>query len=161
MRPPARLELWLTLGLAACAQTPHPETSVPKPSVPRADVVFVGGIVHTLETTESAPKSAIAIREGKVLASGTDAEVSKFLGPSTKVIGLAGRTLVPGLVDAHMHLQSLGQRRNFVDLVGTTSIEEVREKITAAVRNASAGQWVVGRGWDQNDWSGKQKGQAE
>jgi hypothetical protein len=128
----------------------------------RADLVLVGGAVVTMERSASHPANgatAIAIKDGKIARVGSDGEIERWIGPDTKVIGLAGRVAVPGLVDSHMHLEGLGMRRFGVDLVGTASIEEIRAKLRKAIAAAKEGEWIQGRGWDQNDWeSFKKKG---
>lgn len=147
--------LLLTVAAGCPAPTPPPPPPAP-PAPPKAELALVGGRVITQDTTTSTG-TAIAIRAGRVLAVGSDAAIAAWIGPSTKVVDLAGRTAVPGLVDAHMHLVGLGKRHLSIDLVGTKSLAEVQRKVAAAVAKAPAGQWVLGRGWDQNDWAG-QKG---
>lgn len=66
---------------------------------------------------------------------------------------LAGAFVMPGLQDAHGHLLGLGSALDEVDLVGTRSYDEVVERVAAAARRAAKGAWIVGRGWDQNDWA--------
>jgi predicted amidohydrolase YtcJ len=65
---------------------------------------------------------------------------------------LRGAFLMPGLQDAHAHLLGLGSSLEQVDLVGTQSFDEVVERLAAAAANVPKGEWIVGRGWDQNDW---------
>jgi hypothetical protein len=101
--------------------------------------------------------TALAVDEGKIADVGSDDAIRPWIGPDTKVVGLAGRTVLPGLADAHMHLSGLGARRFGVDLVGTTSLIEVKAKIAEAVKKAPPGTWIRGRGWDQNDWEGFQQ----
>ncbi len=96
--------------------------------------------------------SAVAIRNGRIAEIGSNETVSSWIGPETKVIDLLGRTAVPGLVDAHMHLTGLGRRHLILDLVDTKSLAEIKQKVARAVLKAPAGQWILGRGWDQNDW---------
>lgn len=153
---------WLSLALAvACG---HPEKAGPKsghraePSgaggaVQVAELVLLGGTVHTLDPQHPAG-TAVAIAQGRILAVGTDAEMEAYVGPSTKLVGIAGKTVVPGLVDAHFHLFGVGQRGTIVDLSGTRSIKEIREKVQTAARANTGASWVIGRGWDQNDWAG-------
>lgn len=141
------------LVLAGCPKPPmEPKPTAPPPAPPKAELVLVGGRVHR-QTADLSPGTALAIRAGRVVAVGDDATIEGWIGPETKVVDLKGRTAVPGLVDAHMHLTGLGKRRLGVDLVGTKTLAEVKAKVAAAVKAAPAGQWILGRGWDQNDWS--------
>jgi hypothetical protein len=73
-------------------------------------------------------------------------------GPSTRVVDLAGRTVLPGLVDAHGHLLGLGQYLRNVDLTATRSYDEMIARVVARARTTPKGQWILGRGWDQNAW---------
>lgn len=110
---------------------------------------MLGGVV----VSEAHPgASAIAVDEGWIVDIGSDDALAPWIGDDTKVIELGGKTVVPGLVDAHMHLGSLGMARAGLDLVGTDSVEQIKEKVAAAVKEAEPGEWIRGRGWDQNDW---------
>ena len=73
-------------------------------------------------------------------------------GAATRVVDVSGRTVIPGLIDAHGHLAGLGAALRTVDLVGTRSYEEVVARVAARAARMPAGSWVIGRGWDQNDW---------
>lgn len=145
-----RAALLLPLALLGCpSSTPNPGPPPPPPA-PKADLVLVGGTIVTL--ADGVEGTALAAKDGVVLDIADDATIQKYIGPDTKVVGLVGRTAVPGLSDAHMHLAGLGVRRFGIDLVGTQSLEEVKAKVAKAVESAEPGQWIRGRGWDQNDW---------
>jgi predicted amidohydrolase YtcJ len=116
-----------------------------------ADLVLFGGVVRTLDGEKTA--SAIAARKGRIVRVGSDAEVKALATDRSQVIDLAGRTVVPGLIDSHMHLFGLGRMSQEVDLVGTKSVKEIQERVAKAVKESS-GSWIQGRGWDQNDWEG-------
>lgn len=100
--------------------------------------------------------SAEPLREATVIMEG---DVIAWVGPTfeadldgARSIDVAGAMIIPGLVDAHAHLSGLGQALENVDLVGTTSYEEVIRRLQAMAATLPAGEWVKGRGWDQNDW---------
>lgn len=77
------------------------------------------------------------------------AKALRALDSSTQIIDGNGRTVLPGLIDAHGHVLSLGQRRQRVDLVGTQSIAEAQQRLEA-FRDSAPGQgWILGRGWNQ------------
>ncbi len=85
-----------------------------EPSKP-ADLVLRHGVVLTVDASDSVAE-ALAIRDGHVIAVGTDDTVGRLVGPKTKVIDLAGRTVTPGLIDTHAHLLSSGVSwRSIVD----------------------------------------------
>ena len=121
---------------------------VPEP----ADLILTGGSVHTMDGAGTVA-TAVAIREGRILAVG-GTELLDRVGPNTRIVDLAGRAVLPGLQDAHGHLASLGSALEAVDLVGTGSWEEVVERLAAAAADRLDRSWLVGRGWDQNDWGG-------
>jgi predicted amidohydrolase YtcJ len=73
-------------------------------------------------------------------------------GPSTRMLDLAGHTVIPGMVDAHGHLLGLGEMLRNVDLVGTKSLADVVQRTVDRAKTLPAGSWVLGRGWDQNQW---------
>jgi predicted amidohydrolase YtcJ len=94
----------------------------------------------------------MAIRDGRVVATGPARGVMTMRGPNTRVLDLNGRTVIPGMIDAHVHLLNLGNSLRNVDLVGTSSYDEVIARVVARARETPAGTWILGRGWDQNDW---------
>ncbi|HET9809744.1 MAG TPA: amidohydrolase, partial [Candidatus Limnocylindria bacterium] len=95
---------------------------------------------------------AMAIAGGRVRFVGSERGAAAFTGPRTRVIDLDGRTVIPGMVDAHAHLLGLGNALRTVDLTGTKSYDEVIARVAARAREVPAGTWILGRGWDQNDW---------
>jgi predicted amidohydrolase YtcJ len=116
-----------------------------------ADLILTGGQFLTL--TEARPVAeALALGEGKILAAGREEDLLALRGPETRVVGLAGATALPGLTDAHLHLRSLGQHLAQLDLRGTTSFAEVLGRTADWLARRPGGDWVIGRGWDQNDW---------
>jgi predicted amidohydrolase YtcJ len=99
--------------------------------------------------------TAIAIRGDRIVAVGADAEVRRLAGPGARVIELAGKTVTPGLVDAHCHLYGLGADLDSVSVRGLPSEAETAKAIAAAAATRPAGEWLIGRGWDQNRWPGQ------
>ncbi|MCP2597893.1 amidohydrolase, partial [Candidatus Aminicenantes bacterium AC-335-L06] len=79
-------------------------------------------------------------------------EVEKLIGVQTKVIDLTGKTVVPGFIDAHIHFLGLGNTKRILNLVGTTSKEEIVKLVKNRILKEGEGKWILGRGWDQNDW---------
>ena len=99
---------------------------------------------------------AIAIRGDRIARLGTSADVLPLAGPSTKVIDAGGATIVPGLHDAHGHFAELGASLQTLDLRGTASYQQVVEAVRQRASEVQPGEWILGRSWDQNDWSQKQ-----
>jgi predicted amidohydrolase YtcJ len=115
-----------------------------------ADVVIVNAPIYTAAKRERA--QAMAIRGGRILAIGGDQEIRGHIGPATEVWDLTGAAVVPGLIDSHGHLAGLGERLAIVDLFGTRNLDEVVARVASRAQHSPEGEWVRGRGWDQNDW---------
>ncbi len=127
--------------LAAAAQ------SAPRP----ADLVITNARIYTVDDARPVVQ-AMAIRDGRVLFTGSLREAMALRGATTRLVDLGGRTVIPGMVDAHAHLLGLGQSLSNVSLVGTRSYDEVIARVVERARGVPAGQWILGRGWDQNQW---------
>jgi predicted amidohydrolase YtcJ len=121
-----------------------------------ADVLLSGGRVVTLAEAGLPPRPlSIAVRGGRIAALGTDAELRALVGPSTRRVDLRGALVLPGLTDAHVHVEGLGTARESLDLVGASTLDEALARVAAAARKLGPGEWLLGRGWDQNDWPGQ------
>lgn len=136
--------LLLAVTLAACA---GPGTGAKE----GADLVLLGGRIVTVD--EVRPEvQALAARDGRIVAVGSDAEVREWIGAETEVIELEGRLAMPGFIDAHAHFLGIGDAKLQLDLRGARSWEEIVGEVAAAVREAEPGQLVRGRGWHQEKW---------
>jgi predicted amidohydrolase YtcJ len=96
---------------------------------------------------------AIAVRDGKIAAVGTNAHVRNACTPVGPVMELPGRLVTPGFTDSHTHFNSLGQSLGWVSLRGLSSIAQCRQKIRSAVERIPPGEWIVGQGWNHNQWT--------
>ena len=121
----------------------------------KADLVLVNGRIYTVDNSRP-QASALAVRGGRVLFVGSDAEARVLSNASTRVIDLNGATVVPGIVDAHAHLLGLGSALRRVNLAGSASYDEVIERVKTFSRDVKPGDWITGRGWDQNRWTNKE-----
>ena len=142
----------LLLWLSICAARGQEQ-----PSMPKADAIFIHGNVYTGVAETSSFKSikraqAIAVRGDRIEAVGENADILKLKGPSTVVVELGGKFLMPGFNDAHAHLSAGGAERLNVNLTGVRSLEEFRDRIRAKVASAAPGDWIQGGGWDENLW---------
>jgi predicted amidohydrolase YtcJ len=120
-----------------------------------ADLVLTNGRIYTVDNARPIV-SALAVGGGRVLFAGSDAEAKALATPSTHVIDLHGATVVPGIVDAHAHLLGLGNMLRRVNLAGSMSYQEVIDRVRAWANDVKPGEWILGRGWDQNRWVDKQ-----
>jgi predicted amidohydrolase YtcJ len=119
------------------------------PDVLAPDLVLVNGRIHTVDDANPTA-TAVAIRDGRFVAVGSDDEMRALAGPATRVEDLGGAAVVPGLIDAHNHLQATGRMLREVQLFDTRSLPEIVERVAERVRETSAGEWIVGRGWDES-----------
>ena len=121
-------------------------------TVETADVVFKNGNIYTVN--ERQPRAqAVAVKGDRILFVGSDAEVKKYEGRGTRVRDLGGKTVVPGMTDAHYHLIGVGQREMTLNLEGTTGLEDFLTKVKARVDRAKPGDWITGRGWIETFWT--------
>ena len=112
-----------------------------------ADLVFLSGAVYTVDP-ERPWASAVAVRDGRIAAVGTDSEVRPTIGADTRVVDLAGRMLLPGFHDAHIHPVYSGLASLECDLGGLSSLESVLAKVsTCAATGSRRGEWLVGGPW--------------
>jgi predicted amidohydrolase YtcJ len=116
--------------------------------------VLVNARIHTLETRQPVVAALAWDSTGRIIAIGNRDEVLAR-APGAAVHDANGATVVPGLIDAHAHLMGLGFALMQADLVDTRSKAEVLERLEAFAANLPDGAWLLGRGWDQNDWPDK------
>ncbi|HEV8264048.1 MAG TPA: amidohydrolase [Gemmatimonadales bacterium] len=117
-----------------------------------ADLVVLNARVYTSDVNRPVAE-ALAVRGGRIAFVGSTRGALALAGPRTERLDLAGRTVIPGIVDAHAHLLGLGQALRTVNLVGTRSYDEVVARVVERAKTARPGEWIRGRGWDQNDWA--------
>jgi predicted amidohydrolase YtcJ len=114
-----------------------------------ADLALVGASVRTLDP-ERPSASAVAVAGGVITAVGSDAEIRELTGPATEVVDLRGAAVVPGLTDSHLHpfLGALGARG--ADLLGVTSLAEIRRLVAEERARCAPHEWVLGFGLEYN-----------
>lgn len=117
------------------------------------DLIVVNANIYTVDETFSKAE-AFAVHKGAFVAVGATDEILKEYN-ANKVVDVKGKTITPGLIDAHCHFYGLGLKQQVVDLVGTTSYSEVLERVRQ-FQKENRKQFIVGSGWDQNDWRVKE-----
>ena len=159
-------------GLALSGPVSSAEQATP------ADVLVVNGRVYTFSWGEPSPEGmpapdaphstagwrpdaeAVAIRGDRIVFVGGTREARAYRGPRTRVLDVAGATVLPGLVDSHTHVAGLGERASQVDLAGVKTEEEAVALVAARARGVAKGEWIVGRGWDEGAWANHYPGLA-
>lgn len=116
-----------------------------------ADLLLVNGNIYTVN--EQLPQTeAVAVKDGRILFAGAKADAEKLQGERTRVVDLAGKTIVPGLTDAHCHIFGIGERERNLNLAGTNSREDFFAKVKERVDQTERGRWITGRGWIETFW---------
>src|SRR5262245_61220748 len=111
--------------------------------------VLANGRIYTMDEAGTVA-DALVVRDGRVVFAGRRADINPAAGEPT--IDLGGRTVLPGLTDAHGHLMYLARGRLTLDAAGMRSEEAIAGKVGDAVPRSRPGDWISGRGWDQNLW---------
>lgn len=154
----------LLVSLAAAARA--------LPEAP-ADLLLLNGRVYTFAWDDPAPDGApaanaprsatgfrpdaeaVAIRGERIVFVGTTRLAQAYRGPKTRVLGVAGATVLPGLVDSHTHVAGLGEAASQVDLTAVRTEEEAVALVEARARSVPNGEWILGRGWDEGAWANR------
>ncbi len=116
-------------------------------------LALVNGNLYTMDGKKPRAE-AVAICGSRIAAAGTTTEVKKTIGPNTRVIDLRGKTVIPGITDAHIHFVAYALRAREVNLDGAAFLDEAVSRVRERVEKARLGDWVVGGGWDKNVWKG-------
>jgi hypothetical protein len=118
-----------------------------------ADLILTGGLVHTIDSATRRAE-AVAVRGERIVAVGSAAEIDALRGPRTRVVDLAGGTLVPGFQDAHVHPIMAGVDRMQCDVRDIHPRAAVLDAIRAYADAHPALAWIVGSGWYMGDFPG-------
>ena len=122
--------------------------------IKNADLVIHNGKILTVDQ-EFSVKEAVAVKGDKIIFVGSNEEVQRFIGQTTDIIDVEGKIVLPGLIDAHGHFASYGAFLGNLDLNGTTSYRQILDMVAERVAQVHRGEWILGRGWDQNNWKNK------
>lgn len=117
-----------------------------------ADMVIAGARIYTGQPGV-APVAALAVRDGRIVYAGPDA--SPYIGPKTRRVDARGAAIIPGFIDSHGHVESLGDQLETLDLRNVRSVAAVAGLVRNAAAAAPKGTWIRGRAWDQTNWGGK------
>jgi len=135
-----------TLAMGACAARE-------KPAAIAADAVYTNAKIYTVDAKKSWA-SAMAVRNGKIIAVGSDADMVAYTGEGTKVHDLAGRMVMPGIQDTHAHPMDAGVGKTIECSFRTYVLEEALNAIRACLANIPDGGWLRGGQWNQGLFAG-------
>ncbi|MUU79642.1 amidohydrolase [Winogradskyella endarachnes] len=119
----------------------------------QADLIVANANIYTVDDNFSKAES-FAVKDGKILAVGSSSKINETY-KAIDTLNANGKTIVPGFIDAHCHFLGLGFNQQAVDLFGTKSFEDVVKRVLD-FQNEKHKDFILGRGWDQNDWEDKQ-----
>jgi len=116
-----------------------------------ADLVILNGKVFTVDENFSIAE-AVAISKDRIIKVGDTKEIKSLIGPDTKIIRLKGEVVLPGLIDAHAHLNNLGSQLVQFNINNLHSYEKIVEKVKEKVKTLQSGEWIIGGRWDHTKW---------
>ncbi|MCO5725761.1 amidohydrolase [Robiginitalea marina] len=134
--------LLLSLLIPVACSSPEKQT---------ASLLIHGGTIYTVDSVQPVVE-AVAVQGNRILFAGSLEEAEKFKGEQTRVLDLQGRTMTPGLIEGHGHFMGLGYNELDLDLMNTTSYQEIVDAVAEKVKTAQPGEWITGRGWHQSKW---------
>ena len=123
---------------------------------PRADLIVRNGKILTMEPGQPTVQ-AVAIGNGVILGLGTNAQVTRFAVPSTKIVDLNGAFAMPGLIESHGHFMGIGQFKRSLNLRDAKKWDDIVAMVAAAAKEAKPGEWIIGRGFHQSKWTEEPK----
>lgn len=113
-----------------------------------ADLVIINATIHTMDSSNPSA-GALAVKEKKIIAVGTNAEIKRLAGKNTRTIDANGKLVLPGFNDAHVHFMGIGNSFSSIDLRQAKSAGEVIEKIRYYAQFLPKNRWILGIGWNQ------------
>jgi len=120
------------------------------------DLIIKGGNIYTVNDSLPIVESVV-IKGNKIIFTGDEEDAVKLRGKKTKIIDLEGKIMIPGFIDSHGHFLGMGNSKLILDLRGLKSYDELIDLISESVKNAEPGDWIIGRGWHQDKWTGNKE----
>src|SRR6266481_2247972 len=136
MRAAAAILLFMS-GITADAET--------------AERIFLHGNIYTVNDKQPSAQ-AIAVKGGRIIFVGSNADAEKFRADKTHIVDLAGKTVTPGFTDSHCHIFGIGEREMTLNLEGTNTREDFLAKVKERVVQTERNKWITGRGWIETFW---------
>jgi predicted amidohydrolase YtcJ len=136
MRAAAAILLFMS-GITAGAET--------------AERIFLHGNIYTVNDKQPSAQ-AIAVKGGRIIFVGSNADAEKFRADKTHIVDLAGKTVTPGFTDSHCHIFGIGEREMTLNLEGTNTREDFLARVKERVAQTERNKWITGRGWIETFW---------
>ncbi len=130
-----------------------PREAAPAPLVRSGGtLVLTNGKIVTLD--DAIPEAtALAARDGRIVAIGSDADMSEWMTDDARVVDLEGRLAIPGFIEGHGHFMGLGNAKMILDLTTAETWQDIVDQVAEAASHAEPGAWILGRGWHQEKWT--------
>jgi len=117
-----------------------------------ADLVLINATVYTVNKNQPAA-GAIAVKDGKIIFTGSGEDVKRYTGSKTEIIDCKGQFVMPGFIEGHGHIHGLGSSLISLNLMHVKNWDEIVAMVADAVKKAKPGEWIIGRGWHQEKWT--------
>src|SRR5688572_2953915 len=137
------LSFFLVLFLSSCNS---------QESNKAADLVLTNAQAYTVNKNQPAAQ-AVAIKDGKIIFTGSNEEAKKFINNKTEIIDCKGQFVMPGFIEGHGHIHGLGSSLINLNLMHVKNWDEIIQMVSEAVNKAKPGDWIIGRGWHQEKWN--------
>ena len=120
----------------------------------KADLVLLDGKIVTMNPLQPSAE-AVAVKRDQILKVGSTEMISELIGKKTKKIHLKGKTVIPGIIDTHIHVADFGRILSWLDLENVQSVEEAKQCLAQYAKKTAKGKWIIGRGWNQERFTEK------
>jgi predicted amidohydrolase YtcJ len=119
-----------------------------------ADLALINANIRTMNPLQPVVQ-AVAITKNRIVKVGSNQEINQLIGKSTNVVSLDGKTVIPGLIDTHIHVADFGRCLMWLDLCSAQSIGDVQALLKQKAKQTPSGKWIIGRGWNENNFTEK------
>ena len=126
-------------------------TACSGPKKEAATLLIYGGPIYTVDSVQTRVE-AVVTKDSIILFAGNLEEAEKYKNEQTQIIDLEGKTMTPGLIEGHGHFMGLGYNELELDLLHTTSYQEIVDAVAEKVKTTAPGEWILGGGWHQSKW---------
>lgn len=155
-----KLGLIMGLGLlvSACSDNSSPQQSLSQSDTAceAADLVFHNTTVYTSNEAQWTAE-AVASRDGRIVFVGSNADAQRYMCGDAEIMDMAGRYVYAGFTDSHQHLEGVGRRTKTLSLFGIPTLQQTVERIEEWAAGVPEGEWILGRGWIEREWTDEQR----
>ncbi len=125
-----------------------------------ADLAIINTNIKTMNPNQPTAQ-AVAITKNKITKVGSNQDIEPLIGESTTVMDLEGKTVLPGLIDTHIHVADYGRCLMWLDLSSAKSITDLQQLIKEKAKTLFSGQWIIGQGWNETRFKEQRMPSAE